>query len=199
MATRSSESRRGKKASASSQINASTSELEPPLDHPTTAMPAGTNSLVPFADDPIRCSRLAIPRQHIDALDGREFLNTALIDYLLQRSIQADVIAPYTIVGTSNSLRYFQFMNEKMMSRKPDDVQSAQNLRKKCQPYGMREFRFIAANCSDAHFCVISLNFDMTKKDHPFHDVCVYDSIRKSARKTDASIYKSTAARTTST
>ena len=33
----------------------------------------------------------------------------------------------------------------------------------------------------------------MTKKDHPFHDVCVYDSIRKSARKTDASIYKSTA------
>ena len=122
MATRSTESRRGKKASASSQINASTSELEPPLDHPTTAMPAGTSSLIPFADDPIRCSRLAIPRQHIDALDGREFLNTALIDYLFQRSIQADIIAPYTIVGTSNSLRYFQFMNEKMMSRKPDDV-----------------------------------------------------------------------------
>lgn len=62
------------------------------------------------------------------------------------------------------------------------EAEAAQILRRKLQVYSTRPYRFITVNCAENHFVVISLTFDLEKRNQ-FKDVVVYDSIRKSGRK----------------
>jgi hypothetical protein len=136
----------------------------PPAITPSQVMKRNERP-IPFANDPIRGPVLTISKEDIDALSSRDKdLTTALIDYLLQCAIPQDTIPPSTLIGSSNSLSYFEMMNKKAVnSTDLADVQATTILRDKYQMYGLCPHHFIAANCSHKHFYVITVLFPRRK------------------------------------
>lgn len=159
----------------------------PPRPSPSHQYPSQNNNLTPFANDPVRGPLLSLAKGDVEALNGPKFLSsTSLIDYLLQQVTPKDL--PHQIrVGSSNSLSWIEIQNRtRLNSKTKEEVESAQNdLRRKYQIYSLHRYHFIAVNCSRGHITVISVIFYF-EADEAFQHVCVYDSIRKSSRKTEA-------------
>lgn len=173
---------------------------ETPLSLGTTVLPASNNpptpshglltqstndQPTPFANDPVRGPSLTVPQEDIEALNGPNFLTTALLDYLIQKAAPRD-LSDNVLIGSSNSMSFFQTMNQKQTHpTNSADVATANILRRKYQFYSMRDYRFLSVNCSQGHFFVVSVVFDMNAT-KPFKEVLVYDSIRKSGRNSNA-------------
>ncbi|KAG7358244.1 hypothetical protein IV203_014831 [Nitzschia inconspicua] len=69
---------------------------------------------IPFANDPCRCSHLSVTNDLIAPLAGANHLSTALVDYLLHRSISmSSNLRDDVLIGSSNSFSYFHLMNKK--------------------------------------------------------------------------------------
>ena len=149
-------------------------------------LPGPSNAtLVPFADDPVRGPPLVPQQSDIECLTLNKTLSTKLIDYVLRNAIRKD-IPDDVLIGSSTSLSYFEVMNtKKVNSKNVTDAKKAKELRRKYQVYSLRQYNFYAANCSENHFLVINVVFDINSSD-VFHKVVVYDSMRRSSRKNDA-------------
>jgi hypothetical protein len=143
------------------------------------------NSPPPFANDPLRGPTLPLPSQHdIEQLNGKHFLSTSLLDYLLQCSLPSN-IPDNILIGSSNSLSWFEAMNVKSdKSSAGYDAEGAQILRRKYQFYSLRAYDFITANCGSGHFSVAWVSFSI-QNDNVFGEVRVYDSLRRSLRNND--------------
>lgn len=161
-------------------------EIPPPSklkDPPPASLdPVPSNDKhAPFANDPFRGPPLLAPPEDIEALKGPNFLTTALIDYLIREAMPHD-LPDHVLIGSSNSMSYFETMNRKKVdSTISVDSESAKILRRKYQYYSLRPYRFISVNCTKGHFFVVSVIFDMSSP-AAFLDVSVYDSLRKSGR-----------------
>ena len=136
----------------------------------------------PFANDPIRGPPLVLRPEDstIGDLNGSKYLSTALIDYVLQHVMPSN-LPDDVLIGSSNSLSYFQLMNSKPDFPQQQDPDSSNVLRRKFQFYSLRRYRFFSVNCTRGHFFVVSVDFDMNSAT-PFDNVWVYDSLRKSSR-----------------
>lgn len=147
--------------------------------------PSTNNKLVPFANDPVRGPPLAVPPEEVEALNGPNFLSTSLIDYLIRLAAPKD-LPDDVLLGSSNAMSYFDLQNKKKIHpTTSEDANSVMILRRKYQFYSLRRYRFISVNCTRGHFFVVSVIFDMTKS-KVFDEVLVYDSIRKSGRKSES-------------
>ena len=81
------------------------------------------------------------------------------------------------LIGSSNSLSWFEVQNQKdVSSRNNKDAKSAMELRRKYQYYNMQKYKFLSVNCYQNHFVVMSVTFDV-QLDWGFDDVVVYDSL----------------------
>jgi hypothetical protein len=90
------------------------------------------------------------------------------------------------LIGSSNSLSWFQEMNKKSDGKsKSYDPHKAQVFRTKYQPYSLLGYHFLAVNGGRGHFSVVSVNFDM-KNDNIIDKVCVYNSLRRSMRNNES-------------
>jgi hypothetical protein len=141
----------------------------------------------PFANDPVRTtSTLPVNATHIGALDGPNFLSTALIDYVLQQALK-DSIAPDVLIGSSNSMSFFDMANRK--TKKEQDgafphQRSVDRMRESYLPYSNGRFRFLSATCTQAHFFVVDVTYDFHNP-NIFENVIVYDSLRKTSRRAE--------------
>jgi hypothetical protein len=90
---------------------------------PTDKNPKGKPT--PFAHDPFREHPLDISPEDYEALDGRNFLSTQLIDYIIQRAMPTD-LPDHILIGSSSAQRFFQMMNDmKVDSTNPRDAKTA--------------------------------------------------------------------------
>ena len=138
----------------------------------------------PFAEDPVRGPPLHLPRKAVKDLNGPEFLTTTLIDYILRQVMPKD-LPDHVLIGTSDSFEYFKTYNRNSVNSPIlEEREKAQTLRRKFQVYNQRHYRFLAVNCHQGHFFVISVDFDLDEGEGapPIYDVRVFDSIRRSAR-----------------
>ena len=167
---------------------------EVPPSSVAEALPSLDDGATPFADDPVRGPPIIVPPADIEALNGPNFLTTALLDYLIQKAAPRN-LPDDILIGSSNSMSFFETMNKKQgHPTNAADVATANILRRKYQFYSMRQYRFLSVNCAQGHFFVVSVLFDMNDE-KPFKEVLVYDSIRKSGRKSNAVQKNSTAAK----
>jgi hypothetical protein len=150
---------------------------------PRSARRSVPKTAPPFAHDPLRGPTLHLPdRDVVEKLNGRHFLSTALLDYVLQKALPKN-IPENIIIGSSNSLSWFQSMNQKSEIGHSDyDPEGAIILRRKYQFYCHHGYEFIAANCGAGHFSVARVSFDINFDDI-FGSITVYDSNRRSSRK----------------
>jgi hypothetical protein len=138
-------------------------------------------AMTAFADDPVRGPPLLAPPADVEALNGPNFLTTALLDFLIQKAVPSN-LPEDILIGSSNSMSYFETMNRKHVHpANSADVATANVLRRKFQVYSMKEYRFISVSCLQGHFFLVSVLFDLDNP-LPFREVLVYDSIRKSGR-----------------
>ncbi|KAG7372186.1 MULE transposase domain containing protein [Nitzschia inconspicua] len=142
---------------------------------------------IPFANDPCRCSHLSVTNDLIAPLAGANHLSTALVDYLLHRSISmSSNLRDDVLIGSSNSFSYFQLMNKKNSgSLDQHEAMSVNSARLQYQHYSRKRYEFISPCCSHNHFFAVKVIFDV-KDPSIFSEVCVYDSLRRTGRRTDA-------------
>ena len=166
----------------------------PEVDPPSTPVPPLSSVPISmrtrqvttaFADDPIRSSPVHISQRDIEALNGPNHLSTNLMDYIIQKVVGKDRIPDEYLIGSSNAMSYFTAMNQyDFDSTNPGDVRTALTLRRKYQMYSLKNYKFLALNCSSNHFFVVSLRFDI-KTTRIFQQVVVFDSLRHSAQGKD--------------
>jgi zinc finger SWIM domain-containing protein 3 len=125
-----------------------------------------------FACDPVRSNPITVDTTDIRRLSQPAFLSTALIDFILQRSLNPTQVKDF-IFATSNCKMYFDMENTKVDS--PLNANSVAKARQRYRQYSSNPFRLVAANCNGTHFFVIDVTFDIR---HPkiFQRVVVYDS-----------------------
>jgi SWIM zinc finger/MULE transposase domain/Ulp1 protease family, C-terminal catalytic domain len=153
-----------------------------PSERPPTATASTDESLplVPFANDPVRTPGiLPLTTDQIAALNGPHFLSTALIDFILQQTLK-DTIPPNLLIGSSNSMSFLELSNNKINDS--SNTQSIARMRHSYFPYSLDRFRFLAATCTEAHFFVVDVTFDI-RSDNIFQNVTLYDSLRKTGRR----------------
>jgi hypothetical protein len=150
---------------------------------PRSARRSVPKTAPPFAHDPLRGPTLQLPnRDDIEKLNGRHFLSTALLDYVLQKALPKN-IPENIIIGSSNALSWFEGTNQKSEIGHFDyDPEGAKILRRKYQFYCHHGYQFFAANCGGGHFSVARVSFDVNQDDI-FSDITIYDSNRRSNRK----------------
>jgi hypothetical protein len=156
-----------------------------PNSIPRISRRSTSNSPAPFANDPLRGPILPPPpRDEIEKLNGNHFLCTSLLDYLLQCGLPTN-LPDNVLIGSSNSLSWFESMNEKSdQNTSTYDADGAVILRRKYQFYSLRGYDFLAANCGAGHFSVVWVTFSLENEDM-FGKVLVYDSLRRSLRNND--------------
>ena len=116
----------------------------------------------PFANDPIRGRPLRVSKVDIESLKETDHLMTTLIDYVIQRVAPSD-LPDHVLIGSSNALSYFEVMNQKKLdSPTSGDIETVPALRRKYQFYSLSKYQFMAVNCSDRHFMVIRVDFDVS-------------------------------------
>ena len=138
------------------------------------------NNTSGFADDPTRGPSLSVSKSHLQALAGPNFLSTVLIDYLLQHALKERITSDL-LIGTSNTMTFFETMNQNQPTNQTDS-RSIGRRRRKYITYSFNRYRFLAANCTNGHFIVIHVSFDL-RQPNVFEKVYVYDSIRRTSRK----------------
>lgn len=141
--------------------------------------------IAPFANDPVRSTgSLTVNGQQVQDLQGPSFLSTALVDFLLQQVLK-DTISPNVLIGSSNSMSFFEISNNKVNDQRLQDAttkRSISRIREAYQPYSQHSFRFLAANCTQSHFFVVDVTFDI-QHESVFPNVTMYDSLRKTSRR----------------
>ena len=76
-----------------------------------------------FADDPVRGGPLSVSKEYVHALQGKNYLSTRLIDYLLQLALK-DNIPSDLLIGSANAFAFFNTMNKK----NPKNKNNAQSI-----------------------------------------------------------------------
>jgi hypothetical protein len=137
-----------------------------------------------FANDPVRSPLLSVSLTDINTLNGRQFITTSLLDYIIQRGMPRN-LPDDILIGTSNS-NFWTCMNAKDLgSNHKADTKSSYNLRRKYQLFNNQRYQFLCVNCTKSHFFVIYIVFDPKLPDF-FETVSVYDSLRRSSRSSEA-------------
>ncbi|KAG7353752.1 MULE transposase domain containing protein [Nitzschia inconspicua] len=137
-----------------------------------------------IAEDLFRDDRaLLVDDDAVAPLSGDNHLSTALVDYLLQRSLQPTDLQDTTLVGSANSLHFFHQVNAKIATAPsdPNVAKSVENIRQRCSHYKDNKFEFLSPFCIDHHFVAVKIVFDLRSPDI-FHEVSVYDSLIKGGR-----------------
>ncbi|KAG7349329.1 hypothetical protein IV203_011926 [Nitzschia inconspicua] len=139
-----------------------------------------------IAEDPFRGDRaLLVDDDAVAPLSGDNHLSTALVDYLLQRSLQPSDLQDTTLVGSANFLHFFHQVNAKISiaHSDPNVVKSVENIRQRCSHYKDNKFEFISPFCN---FVVVKIVFDLRSPDI-FHEVSVYyDSLIKAGSRNNS-------------
>ncbi|KAG7352120.1 hypothetical protein IV203_008168 [Nitzschia inconspicua] len=141
-----------------------------------------------IAEDPFRGDRaLLVDDDAVAPLSGDNHLSTALVDYLLQRSLQPSDLQDTTLVGSANSVHFFHQVNAKISiaPSNPNVAKSVENIWQRCSHYKDNKFEFVAPFCIDHHFVVVKIVFDLRSPDI-FHEVSVYDSLIKGGRRNNS-------------
>ncbi|KAG7365122.1 hypothetical protein IV203_038325 [Nitzschia inconspicua] len=120
-------------------------------------------------------------------LSGDSHLSTALVDYLLQWSLQPSDLQDTTPVGSANSLYFLHQVNAKIaIAFDPNVAKSVENIQQRCSNYkDYKKFEFLSPFCIDHHFVVVKIVFDLPSPDI-FHEVSVYDSLIKGGRRNNS-------------
>lgn len=135
----------------------------------------------PFANDPVRGPPLPLSADVIQPLLGPNFLSTALVDYMLQSAMK-DSISDNILIGSANAFSFFEIMNKKTLkSSTKSDARTVRHVRERYRFYSFKKFHFLAANCSNSHFFVIKVIFDI-QSEEIFQHVTLYDSLRRTGR-----------------
>ncbi|KAG7369519.1 hypothetical protein IV203_027265 [Nitzschia inconspicua] len=141
-----------------------------------------------IAEDLFRDDRaLLVDDDAVAPLSGDNHLSTALVDYLLQRSLQPTDLQDTTLVGSANSLHFFHQVNAKIATAPsdPNVAKSVENIRQRCSHYKDNKFEFLSPFCIDHHFVAVKIVFDLRSPDI-FHEVSVYDSLIKGGRRNNS-------------
>ncbi|KAG7361515.1 MULE transposase domain containing protein [Nitzschia inconspicua] len=141
-----------------------------------------------IAEDLFRDDRaLLVDDDAVAPLSGDNHLSTALVDYLLQRSLQPTDLQDTTLVGSANSLHFFHQVNAKIDTAPsdPNVAKSVENIRLRCSHYKDNKFEFLSPFCIDHHFVAVKIVFDLRSPDI-FHEVSVYDSLIKGGRRNNS-------------
>jgi hypothetical protein len=136
---------------------------------------------IPFLNDPFRGPPLSLTKDVISPLSGNHYLSTALVDYLIQRSMPSH-LPDSVLIGSSNAFTVLKTMNETTKYANPEKVRK---LREKYKYYSSNGFKFISAICNKNHFFVVKVDFDV-RRDNIFQDVRVFDSLRRTRLNIDA-------------
>ena len=149
-------------------------------------VPLRTSRGYAFALDPLRMPPLEVSRRDIEAMDGKNWLSTTLMDYIIQQGFPKEQIPDDFIIGSCESFTFFETMNQKDLNS-PDrnQVRTAKALRRNYEQFSNRGYKFIALNCTEDHFFVVSVRFDIHSSHSIFTDVFVFDSLRRSDRGKD--------------
>ncbi|KAG7352232.1 hypothetical protein IV203_008280 [Nitzschia inconspicua] len=136
-----------------------------------------------FGDD----RALLVDDDAVAPLSGDNQLSTALVDYLLQRSLQPTDLQDTTLVGSANSLHFFHQVNAKIATAPsdPNVAKSVENIRQRCSHYKDNKFEFLSPFCIYHHFVAVKIVFDLRSPDI-FHEVSVYDSLIKGGRRNNS-------------
>lgn len=83
-------------------------------------------------------------------------------------------------------MTFFEIANEKYRKCTSDHTaqRSVRRMQQGYSHYSSQQYRFVAATCSQAHFFVVDVTFDLRHTDI-FQKVTVYDSLRKTGRNRD--------------
>ena len=107
---------------------------------------------IPFLNDPhpARSSPLNVTEDEWMPLGRAAHLSTALIDYLLQRSLPEELPGT-TIVGSSNAMRYMEQYVKIRNSNSRSDVRLVETMQRQYTYYALQKFTFVGVNCSMGH------------------------------------------------
>jgi hypothetical protein len=139
------------------------------------------NGPIPFLNDP-HASRgpiLFVSETEIMPLGHATHLSTSLIDFLLQKSLPVN-LSDKLLIGSSNALPYIQHYN-KLHKDNNGEERTCRKMCRHYQYYSMAKFEFIGINCTQSHFFVIKVGFDISKPS-VFDHVQIYDSLRRTGR-----------------
>jgi hypothetical protein len=137
---------------------------------PSSLHTKGT-SVFPFANDPVRSQPVPLLQEDIQPLQGKKFLSTHLVDFILQQTMKESVPED-VLIGTSLSMMYFDMMNTKRFMKKHLDI-----IRRKYLPYSANGFQILFANCTNSHIFVMQLTFDDRNR-AIFENFTVYECMR---------------------
>ncbi|KAG7363119.1 hypothetical protein IV203_026479 [Nitzschia inconspicua] len=130
---------------------------------------------IPFANNLCRCSHLSVSTiDLISPLTCANHLSTALVDYLLHRSISmSSNLRDDVLIGSSNSLSYFQIMNKKSSaSLDQHEAISVNSAQLQYQHYSRKRYELISPCCSHNHFFAVKVISDL-QDPSIFSEVCV--------------------------
>jgi hypothetical protein len=92
------------------------------------------------------------------------------------------IISPDLLIGASDSMGFFERVNKRRVdSSDKSEARSVQRIRQRYRPYCSKRFQFLAANCTNDHFFVVQVIFDI-REDTIFEKVTLYDSLRRPTR-----------------
>ena len=147
----------------------------------------------PFANDPIRSARLPFDADFAAPLSKQAFLQTSLIDFLLQHSFQFParskdhrfVMPKNLLVASSNCYEFLKVMTNE--ARFPTNSSSnttqhhVDKIRDGYLPYSSDgPYRLLIVNCigSNSHYNAVDISFDADSEEI-FQHVHVYDSLHQ--------------------
>ncbi|KAG7352110.1 hypothetical protein IV203_008158 [Nitzschia inconspicua] len=130
---------------------------------------------------------LLVDDNAVPSSSGVNHLSTALVDYLLQRSLQPSDLQDTTLVGSANSIHFFDQVNAKIAfaPSDPNVAKSVENIWQGCSHYKDNKFEFLSPFCIDHHFVAVKIVFDLRSPDI-FHEVSVYDPLIKGGRRNNS-------------
>ena len=115
----------------------------------------------PFVNDPVRTlGTLPLSTDQIADLDGPNFLSTPLVDFILQQLLK-DSIPQHVLIGSSNSMSFLELANSKVKDGTYPLQRSVSRMRESYSAYSKGRYRFLAATCSQAHFFVVDVTFNL--------------------------------------
>jgi hypothetical protein len=168
---------------SSVQVKKNRSTLYAEMDSPQIRR--ARNGPIPFLCDPhqLRGPPLDVIEDEFLPLGRPAFLSTSLIDYLLQRSLPMSLPAD-VLIGSSNALPYLQHYTNLFNSTSRTDERTVRTMKRQYHYYSMRHFEFLGINCTQSHFFVIKVGFDI-RRNNVFDTVRIYDSLRRTGRHND--------------
>ena len=136
-----------------------------------------------FLQEPFHLD-LELSDTSIELLNGRNWLSTDLIDYLIKQGLPSwkpEIL----LVPTTNIVATLDIYNYKAISKRPQNLSFLSQYREKYKHYTTKAFRIITICCEEGHFFVLDFIFDATDPDGDyFQYITCYDSLLRSKRNT---------------